>query len=221
MSWAIEVWPEPEYVSALAARITAALPSSGAVVITGGTTAATVYGALDELERWDGLHVLFSDERCVPPDHEASNYKMAMELFLGRTGAIVHRMPGELDPAEGARRYHDEIDEFVAGGPHVAFMGMGADCHVGALYPGSPALDDPNYCAAVVRPDGLSGLTLTPTAMLACTSINLVVTGASKAEAVARAVTGAERPETCPVRLVTEHSDVTMCLDEPAARLLG
>lgn len=221
MTWAVEVWPEQEWVAAVAARITAALPSSGAVVITGGTTAANVYRTLDDLERWAGLDVLFSDERCVDPDDEASNYRMAMELFLGRTGAAVHRMPGELDPAEGARRYHDEIAEIVAGGPRAAFMGMGADCHVGALYPGSPALDDPNYCAAVSRPDGLNGLTLTPTAMLACGSIDLLVTGAGKAAAVARAVAGAERPENCPVRALAEHGDVTLCLDEPAAGRLG
>ena len=227
MTWAIEVWPEKEYAAAVAARITAALPSSGAVVITGGTTAAKVYRALDRLEGWkglepwDGLDVLFSDERCVDPTDEASNYRMAMELFLGRTTATVHRMPGELEPAEGARRYHDDIAGIVAAGPHAAFMGMGPDCHVGALYPGSPALVDPNYCAAVSRPDGLNGLTLTPTAMLACASIDLLVTGVAKAEAVERAVTGTERPETCPVRALAEHGGVTMCIDEPAARLLG
>lgn len=221
MSWAVEVWPEEEYAAAVAERITAALPSSGAVVITGGTTAAKVYGALTEVDRWAGLEVLFSDERCVPPTDEASNFKMAMELFFGRTAATMHRMPGELEPAEGAMRYHDDIAEIVAGGPHVAFMGMGADCHVGALFPGSPALDDPNYCAAVHRPDGMHGLTLTPTAMLACASVTMMVTGAGKAEAVVRAVTGSERPETCPVRLLTTHDVVTMWLDEPAASGLG
>ena len=221
MTWAVEVWPETEYAAAVAARITAALPSSGAVVITGGTTAAKVYRALDDLERWDGLDVLFSDERCVDPSDEASNYRMAMDLFLGRAAAKVHRMPGELAPVEGAQRYHDDIAEIIAAGPHAAFMGMGADCHVGALFPDSPALDDPNYCAAVARPDGMSGLTLTPTAMLACTSIDLLVTGVAKAEAVERAVKGTERPETCPVRVLAEHGAVTMCIDEPAARLLG
>ena len=220
MTWAVEVWPEQGWAAAVAARITAALPSSGTVVITGGTTAANVYRALDDLERWDGLDVLFSDERCVDPSDEASNYRMARELFLGRTAATVRRMPGELDPAEGARRYHDEIAALVAGGPHAAFMGMGADCHVGALYPGSPALDDPNYCAAVSRPDGLNGLTLTPTAMLACGSIDLLITGAGKADAVARALAGAEGPATCPVRALAEHTDVTLCLDKPAASRL-
>jgi glucosamine-6-phosphate deaminase len=66
----------------------------------------------------------------------------------------------------------------------------------------------------------MSGLTLTPTAMLPCTSIDLMVTGEKKAEAVARVVEGDELPETCPARLLAEHPDVTLCLDEPAAKLL-
>jgi len=220
MSFATEVWPEDVFAARMAERITSRLPASGAVVITGGTTAAKVYAALDDVGAWAGLDVLFSDERCVPPGHPESNHKMATELFLGRTGATVHRMPGELEPALGARRYHDEIAEIVVGGPHLAFMGMGADCHVGALYPGSPALDDPNYCAAVDRPDGMQGLTLTPTAMLACEVIDLIVTGEEKAEAVARVVGGAELPMTCPARVLADHPRVTLCLDEPAAKSL-
>lgn len=220
MSFAIEVWPEGSFPARMAERVTSSLPSSGAVVITGGSTAAKVYGVLDDVAAWAGLDVLFSDERCVPPDHPESNYKMATDLFFGRTGATLHRMPGELDPPVGARRYHDEIAEIVVAGPRIAFLGMGADCHIGAIFPDSPALDDPNYCAAVDRPDGMQGITLTPTAMLACEVIDLIVTGENKAEAVARVVGGAELPTSCPARLLADHPHVTLCLDEPAARLL-
>lgn len=220
MTFGIEVWPEDSFAARMAERMTSRLPASGTVVITGGTTAAKVYGAMGDTSGWAGLDVLFSDERCVPPEHPESNFKMATELFLGRSGATVHRMPGELEPADGARRYHDEIADLVVGGPRIAFMGMGADCHIGALFPGSPALDDPNYCAAVDRPDGMKGLTLTPTAMLACEAIDLIVAGKKKAEAVARVVGGADLPVTCPARVLADHPRVTLCLDEPAASLL-
>jgi 6-phosphogluconolactonase len=96
-------------------------------------------------------------------------------------------------------------------------LGMGADCHIGALYPASPALGADDYCAPVDRPDGLAGLTLTPPAMLAARKILLLVTGAAKAEAVRRAVEGSEGPESCPVRLLADHPDATFLLDEPAA----
>ena len=219
MSFLVEVFPPDGWAREVATRIEASLPPSGAVVITGGTTVAKVY-ELFEPGAWNDLDVIFSDERCVPPDHEDSNFKMATDLFLGRSTARVHRMPGELDPTEGAMRYHDDIAELIATGPDLAFMGMGADCHVGAIYPASPALDDPNYCAAVARPDGLAGLTLTPSAMLACASIRLLVTGAKKAEAVLRVVRGDEGPNRCPVRALADHPDVTFYLDAAAASLL-
>ena len=220
MTFAVEVFTPEDFPVGVAERITSALPDTGNVIITGGTTAARVYAALDQLERWNLIDVWFSDERCAPPDDEASNFRMATGLFLSRTRARVHRMQGELEPNEGARRYHDEIAETIAGGTDLAVMGMGADCHVGALYPGSPALDVANYCAAVDRPDGLKGLTLTPPAMLAARSIRLIATGAAKAEAVRRVVRGDEGPETCPVRLLAPHGDVTLYLDDPAAALI-
>lgn len=219
MSFSYEVFSPDTYARDVAARITEALPASGSVIVTGGSTIAQVYPELDPAP-WRALEVLFSDERCVPPDHEASNFKMATGLFLRRTQARVQRMPGELDPAEGALRYHDQIQETIGRRPGFAVLGVGADCHICALFPGSPALDEPNYCAAVARPDGLMGLTLTPTAVLSARTIRLVVTGGSKAEAVARIVTGNEAPDTCPARLLAHHDDVALWLDEGAASQL-
>lgn len=219
MTFSYEVFPPETYAREVAGRITDALPVSGSVVVTGGSTIAQVYPEL-EPEPWQALEVLFSDERCVPPDHEASNFRMATELVLRRTQARVQRMPGELDPPEGACRYHDQIQEAIGQRPAFAVLGVGADCHICGLFPGSPALDDPNYCAAVSRPDGLMGLTLTPTAVLSARTIRLVVTGASKAEAVARIVTGSETPETCPARVLADHEDAALWLDEQAAAQL-
>ena len=57
-------------------------------------------------------------------------------------------------------------------------LGMGADAHVGAMFPSSPALGETEkLCAAVNRPDGMRGLTLTPPAMLSARKILLLVTG--------------------------------------------
>jgi 6-phosphogluconolactonase len=216
----IELIDDDAYRTAVAARISQALPSvPGSVVITGGTTAADVYGHLDP-SRWTGLDVFFSDERCVPPDHPDSNFKMATDLFLGTSRAKVHRMEGELDPPEAARRYHDDIQSFVAEGIDLLLLGMGADCHVGALYPYSDALDAADHCAAVQRPDGLGGLTLTPQAMLAAKKVRVLVTGEKKAEALIRTTRGDEEVASCPARLLLQHTDVTFWIDEGAASLL-
>lgn len=220
MNPGLEICHPSSFATEIAARIDQAIPSTGAVTITGGTTAAKIYGHLDPA-RWNDLDVLFSDERCVPPDHVESNFRMATELFLDASSARVHRMPGEIDPVEGARSYHDEIQAIVAeGGVDLMLLGMGADCHVGALYPYSDALDVADYCAAVTRPDGLQGLTLTPQAMLVAMSIRVLVTGQEKAEAVARVLKGDEEIERCPARLLHQHDDVVFWVDEAAASLL-
>ena len=215
----VEVIGTGSFPTAVALKIAMALPATGSVVITGGTTAAAIYENLDS-KRFNGLDVFFSDERCVPPDHPDSNFKMATDLFLGVSGATVHRMQGELEPREGARRYHDEIQPFFAEGIDLMLLGMGADCHVGALYPHSDALQVADYCAAVQRPDGLRGLTLTPQAMLAASSIKVLVTGEKKAEALVRVLKGDEEVAKCPARLLLQHPDVTFWIDEAAASLL-
>lgn len=215
----IEVFAADAYVGAVVRKIHEAWPSSGAVVITGGTTAEKVYR---ELELDHALDVFFSDERCVPPDDDASNFRMANDLFLARSPARVHRMRGELDPEQGAREYHQEIAPFVTGGLELMLLGMGADCHIGAMFPGSPALAEArSYCRAVDRPDGMKGLTLTPPAMGAAKEILLLVTGASKADAVRRAIEGTEAPSECPARSIAEHERLTFLLDNAAASGLG
>ena len=199
--------------------ITAHLPVEGVVVITGGTTARAIYEHLDPT-RFDPLTVAFSDERCVPPEDDASNYRMATETFLARSDAKVLRMQGELPPAEAARAYHDALEPVVRQGIDLMLLGMGADCHIGALFPGSPALGSDLYCAAVDRPDGLRGLTLTPPVMRGARKVLLLVNGESKAEAVQRVVQGTERAIVCPARLLADHPDATFLLDEGAAKSL-
>lgn len=202
-----------------AAYIARLLPMTGPVVITGGTTARAVYENLDS-RAWDNLDVFFSDERCVPPDDDDSNHKMATESFLGRSKANVHRMEGELEPDEGAARYHDVVAPIVTDTYELMLLGMGADCHICAMFPSSPALIADANCVAVDRPDGLKGLTLTPAVVLSARRILVPVVGKGKAEAVRRAVEGTETVEACPARLLAAHPDVTFLLDEGAASLL-
>jgi 6-phosphogluconolactonase len=213
-----DVWAAGEYARTAARRIAMRLPELGTVVITGGTTAEEVYGNIvDEGTDWSGVDVLFSDERAVPPDHDASNYRMAKATLLDSTRPrAVHRMRGEDAPEDAARAYADEIRPLVDGGIDLAVLGMGADCHVCGLFPGSPALESTELCAAVDRPDGMKGITLTPAALRACKQVLVIVTGEAKADAVRRAITGDEDPSTCPARVLADLN-TSFLLDEPAA----
>jgi 6-phosphogluconolactonase len=203
-----------------AARLTGELRTANSIILTGGTTAAQVYERLPARTFRSGASIFFSDERCVPPDHEASNYAMAAaKLPLGE-GLNVHRMRGEDDPEQAAAGYHSTLSSWVGRGIDVALLGLGADCHVAALFPHSLALEPgERLCAAVERPDGLRGLTLTPAALKLAARVFLVAKGRGKAEAVSRLLRGDEPMEDCPARLLADHPRVTLLGDGESIRL--
>ena len=72
----------------------------GHLVLTGGSTPKAAYERAAELDTdWSATEVWFSDERCVAPDHEHSNFRMANEALLSKIRTRgVHRMQGELGP---------------------------------------------------------------------------------------------------------------------------
>lgn len=223
MSFSIQTFANHEYPSKTALAIASALPVSGSVVVTGGTTAEKVYGAMPGAgASWAGVQVFFSDERCVPPDHAASNFMMARRLlFEPLEIESFHRMHGEDEPQRAAADYHDIISDIIDQGIDLVLLGVGADAHIGAMFPGSPVLKETSrLCRAVDRPDGMKGLTLTPPALLAARTVMLLVAGADKADAVQRVAGDHESPSSAPARLLANHPDARFILDEEAAALL-
>lgn len=223
MSFKTEVFPSRDFAREAAGVIAGSLSGAASLVLTGGTTAEKVYEELAEQTiEWDRLTVLFSDERCVPPDDPASNYGMARRLLFDRhEPKVVHRMRGEDPPDDAAERYHSSISPAVADGLDVLLLGMGVDAHICAMFPGSRVLEETSrFCRAVDRPDGMKGLTLTPPAVLGARKILLIVTSVAKAATVMRVVEGGEGPDTAPARMLAAHDDVTFLLDEGAASAL-
>ena len=99
---------------------------------------------------WRETLIFWGDERCVPPDHPDSNYRMAKETLLGSPGihdSRVFRMNGEVQPAEkGAEIYEETVR--AALGPEITatlhnepvfdlmILGLGEDGHTASLFPG-------------------------------------------------------------------------------------
>src|SRR5947208_14941463 len=55
------------------------------IALSGGNTPRPVYARLAAIGRglpWDLIRITFGDERCVPPDDPASNFRMAWETLL-------------------------------------------------------------------------------------------------------------------------------------------
>jgi 6-phosphogluconolactonase len=197
--------------------------ATGHVCITGGSSPREAYERVAERRPdWSGVDVWFTDERCVPPDHEHSNFRMADEALLSRvSGATVHRMKGELGPQQGAADYEREYE--AAGGPtfELMLLGLGPDVHICSLFPGDDALGERERPVVGVETPGMapliSRITFTLPVVNASNRIVFLVAGEDKADAVARAFSGRRDPM-APASLV--EGEVTVLLDEAAARRL-
>src|ERR1019366_8438950 len=132
----------------------AALATRGraSLAVSGGSTPKLMFQKMAATPfAWDRVHLFFVDERCVPPADSASNYKLANENLIAPAkipAANVHRIEGEMAPADAAERYASEIRQFfgVSDGRMPQFdivhRGMGPDAHTASLFPGDPLIDN-------------------------------------------------------------------------------
>jgi 6-phosphogluconolactonase len=210
-----------------AARLLAdAAERGGHLVITGGSTPKAAYNRVAQLGAdWSGAEVWFSDERCVPPDHEHSNFRMAHESLLSKVEArAVHRMQGELGPEDGAREYQTEIEAVFGPGGVPEFdlilLGIGPDVHTASLFPNNPELGIKDRPVAGVERPGMAPLvpriTLTLPVLNAGARVVFLASGEEKAEAVARAFNGRPSPD-APSSLVQPRGELVLLCDAAAA----
>jgi 6-phosphogluconolactonase len=214
-----------------ASRLAAAAAGGAHLALAGGSTPRAAYERAAAMDAdWAGVTLWFGDERCVPPDHEHSNHRMVKEALLERiagTPPAVERIEGELGPEDGADRYERRLREVIGEGVprlDLVLLGLGPDAHTASLFPGDAALGERERLAVGVTTPGMAPLvsrvTLTLPVMNAARQVLFLVSGEDKAEAVARAFSGAEDPS-APASLVRpEPGSLTLLLDPGAARLL-
>ncbi len=201
------------------------------LVLSGGTSPGLTYELLGAMEaELSNTEVWFADERCVPPEDEESNYRLAHETLLARGGVPperVHRMRGELGPQEGARAYAAELSARLgaagASGPEppvldVVVLGIGPDGHIASLFPGAATLDagEDAICLGVddsPKPPP-QRITLSLAVLRAARGCLLLATGAGKADAVS-AMLGEPSPHVPASLLARER--LTVITDDAAA----
>jgi len=232
----IRTYPEAASLARAAAEhfvtlATAAIAARGqfVVALSGGSTPRTTYALLasDEFAArvdWPRVRVFWGDERCVPPDHPDSNYRMAREALLDKVPIPtenVHRMRGELPPDQAAAAYQAELEAVLGAGGRfdLILLGMGADGHTASLFPGTAALREQARWVVAYYVDRLAAwrVTLTPVAINAAAHVTFVVSGAGKAERLREVVTGPYQPDVLPAQIVRPTDGRLLWLVDVAA----
>ena len=202
------------------------------VSLSGGSTPKPLYQALagDTLVKrmpWDRTVFLFGDERFVPPDDPASNYRMVREAMFSRAPvphANIHPMPTTHDTAEECAEAYERTLATLYGGHALAndrplhdatLLGLGDDGHTASLLPGEPVLDERERWVAVVghgRPEVRVTLTYPPLESSAVTMF--LVAGPGKREILDTVLSGGSD---VPAARLRPHGELFWFADRAAA----
>lgn len=192
------------------------------IVLTGGTIAAAAYEKIDaEAADWSDVDFWFGDERFVPEGHADRNDQQARDAFLDRVGASrVHSVAGNdcsLSAAEAADQYAGTLPDEPF---DVVLLGMGPDGHIASLFPHHDQLhEEDRDCVELFdspKPPPVR-ISMTFPALNHAESVWFLVSGAEKADAVARALANEGSVDETPARGARGLQETRWLLDEDAA----
>jgi 6-phosphogluconolactonase len=237
----VRIFPDPEALARAAADFFVALAKRRiaaegrfSVALSGGSSPKQLYAFLAsppyrDAVPWPQMHFFWADERCVPPEHPESNYKLAYSAFLSLVPlpeANIHRIKGEEGPVAAARSYEGDLRNFFNGPGVPAFdlimLGAGEDGHTASLFPGSPLLQETARLAAPVYLDrpGRDRVTLTLLVLNHAAHVLFLASGSAKADVVS-GVLDENYARRFPAGLVRPvNGEVTWFIDREAAKKL-
>jgi 6-phosphogluconolactonase len=242
----VEVLPNADLLADAVARrfvssANAAIEARGAfiVALSGGSTPRSVYARLASEPLcsrvdWSRVHVLWGDERCVPPHDAMSNFRMVRETLLDHVPvpeANVHRIRGEDNPVEAAATYERALRTLLRtpdGPPRttpgyrldLVLLGLGSDGHTASLFPGGAGLHATTQWAVAdyVHAASMWRVTLTALVINAAAAVAFLVSGHTKAAIVRQVLEGPDRPNELPAQLIASSAGrVCWLLDAAAA----
>ncbi len=175
------------------------------IALSGGNTPRAVFGRLSELGGelpWDKVLFTFSDERCVQPDDEQSNFRMAKLALLDKVSPPsenILRIRGELPPEEAAHEYEALLAQLAgaSGEPRyvhdLLLLGLGEDGHTASLFPGTAALGETqrSVVANFVPKFSTHRVTFTFPLINAARHVCFLVNGGGKAQIISEILSGA------------------------------
>jgi 6-phosphogluconolactonase len=238
----VEIYPDPPALARAAAehivsRAAAAIAARGqfSIGLSGGSTPRALFSLLatDAFSAridWTKVFLFWGDERCVPPDHSDSNYRMARETLLDYiplSEESIYRIRGETEPEQAAAEYEQILRVFFAQENRPRFdvllQGMGEDGHTASLFPGTRALYErtrwvlENYVPKL----DMWRITLTTVAINSAANVIFLVEGQNKAETLHQVLKGPHQPEKYPSQFVHPvNGQLIWMIDKAAAARL-
>uniref|UniRef100_A0ACD5Y200 Uncharacterized protein n=1 Tax=Avena sativa TaxID=4498 RepID=A0ACD5Y200_AVESA len=215
------------------------------VVLSGGSLIKALRKLAEppylEAVDWTRWHVFWADERVVPKDHADSNYKLAMDGFLSKVPVLANQIYAMNDTlaAEGAAAdYESRLNQLIKNGviassPATGFpkfdlmlLGMGPDGHIASLFPGHPIVHENQKLVTYVQDSPKpppERITFTFPVINSSAHIALTVTGAGKAGAVHKTLSGNGRSsDLLPVEMIEpQDGEMTWFTDKQAVSMLS
>jgi 6-phosphogluconolactonase len=125
------------------------------IALSGGNTPRSVYAEMAKRDvSWEKFLFTFGDERCVPPENDESNFRMANEAMF-RPASVpdssILRMRGEIEPVLAAKEYEAQLDVLATQRGEKIYehdlilLGLGDDGHTASLFPGTDALSETEH----------------------------------------------------------------------------
>ena len=184
------------------------------LAVPGGTTPGPVFDALCDADLdWSRVHVMLTDERWVPEDHERSNTRLLRERLLVERAAEARFVPF-YRPADTPEDVLEDLIETLRPELPVSILllGMGSDMHTASLFPGADRLADalrkdaPPLMAMRAPGAPEARITLTAPVLFNAMRTHVVITGDEKRAAIekARKLT----PNEAPIALVLKDANV-------------
>jgi 6-phosphogluconolactonase len=202
------------------------------VALSGGSTPKAMFALLAREPfcsaiDWAKVYIFWGDERCVPPEHPDSNYRMTNEALLSQVPLPpnnIFRMHGEKEPAQAAQEYSAQLRQFfqTESAPHfdLVFLGMGADGHTASLFPGTRALHaEANEIVVENYVEKLKTyrLTLTAATINHARFIVFLVGGKDKAATFNAVLQGEYQPDLYPSQLIQPVNGTLLWMVDAAA----
>lgn len=233
----LRILPDSAAIAEAAAQIVTDLAQKAierqgrfSLALSGGSTPRALYQLLaTELYasqmQWDKVHIFWGDERCVEPDHDDSNYRMAKEVLLDPMSLPpenIHRIKGEIDPQQAASEYETVLHEYF-GSDEPRFdgllLGMGDDGHTASLFPHTTALNETERWVVgnFIASKQVWRITLTATAINAASNVLFLVSGGRKAERLKQVLKASYQPDKLPSQLIKPRNGNLIWLVDQAA----